>query len=133
LGTVGCPYGGSASALGLLRYPEVFHPACSSSPVTDLRNYDTIYTERYMWLPKENKTGHGAGSLMTYAEKLKGRLMLYYGTADDNVHPSNMMQFIQALQRAGKSFEVQAGPDLGHGSINRDRMMEFFIESLVMK
>jgi len=46
------------------------------------------------------------------------------------VHPSNMMQFIKALQRAGKSFEVQVGPDLGHGSINRDRMMEFFIDGL---
>jgi dipeptidyl-peptidase 4 len=46
------------------------------------------------------------------------------------VHPSNMMQFIHALQRAGKSFELQVGPDLGHSSINRDRMMEFFIENL---
>ena len=70
---------------------------------------------------------------MTYAANLKGRLMLYYGTADNNVHPNNMMQFIQALQRAGKSFEVQVGPDLGHTSLNRDRMMEFFIENLVMK
>ena len=98
--------------------------------MTDFRNYDTIYTERYMWLPQENKAGYDAGSLMTYADKLKGRLMLYYGTADDNVHPSNMLQFIQALQRAGKSFEVQVGPDLGHGALNRERMMEFFIENL---
>ncbi len=43
------------------------------------------------------------------------------------------MQFIAALQRAKKSFEVQVGPDLGHTSLNRDRMMEFFIESLVLK
>ena len=131
VGIFGTSYGGTASALCLLRYPDVFRAACSSSPVTDFRNYDTIYTERYMWLPQENKAGYDAGSLMTYADKLKGRLMLYYGTADDNVHPSNMMQFIKALQRAGKSFEVQVGPDLGHGSINRDRMMEFFIENLM--
>ncbi len=122
-----------ASALCLLRYPEVFHAACASSPVTDFRNYDTIYTERYMWLPEENKAGYDAGSAMTYASNLKGRLMLYYGTADNNVHPSNMLQLIHALQRAGKSFEVQVGPDLGHGSINRDRMMEFFIQSLVLE
>lgn len=43
------------------------------------------------------------------------------------------MQLIAALQRAGKSFEVQVGPDLGHVSINRDRMMEFFIENLVRR
>ena len=59
--------------------------------------------------------------------------MLYYGTADNNVHPSNMMQLIAALQQAGKSFEVQVGPDRGHSGINTERMMEFFIENLVMK
>jgi dipeptidyl-peptidase-4 len=59
--------------------------------------------------------------------------MLYYGSADDNVHPSNMMQFVQALQKAGKGFELQAGPDQGHGGLNQERMMEFFIENLVLK
>lgn len=130
VGIYGTSYGGTASALCLLRYPDVFHAACSSSPVTDFRNYDTIYTERYLGLPQDNQDAYEAVSLMTYADRLKGRLMLYYGTADDNVHPSNMMQFVRALQRAGKSFELQVGPDLGHGSINRERMMEFFIENL---
>jgi dipeptidyl-peptidase-4 len=109
----------------------VFAAASANSPVTDWRNYDTIYTERYMWTPQENKAGYDAGSLMTYADKLNGRLMLYYGTADNNVHPSNMMQFVQALQRAGKSFELQVGPDQGHSGVNQQRMMEFFIENLV--
>lgn len=58
--------------------------------------------------------------------------MIYYGTADDNVHPNNAMQLIRALQRAGKSFEVQVGPDAGHSALNPQRMMEFFIENLVM-
>ena len=86
-----------------------------------------------MWLPQENKEGYDAVNLATLAPKLDGRLMIYYGTADDNVHPNNAMQFIAALQRAKKSFEVQVGPDLGHTSLNRDRMMEFFIENLVLK
>ncbi len=55
---------------------------------------------------------------MTYATDLQGRLMLYYGTADNNVHPSNTMQLIKALQQAGKSFEVQVGPDQGHSALN---------------
>jgi dipeptidyl-peptidase-4 len=130
VGIFGMSYGGTASALCLLRYPNVFQAACSSSPVTDFRNYDTIYTERYFGLPQESKAVYDAASLMAYADKLQGRLMVYYGTADNNVHPSNMMQFIQALQRAGKSFEVQVGPDLGHTAVNRDRMMEFFIQNL---
>ena len=133
VGIFGTSYGGYASGLALLRHPEVFAAASSSSPVTDWRHYDSIYTERYMWLPDENKAGYDAGSLMTYAEKLKGRLMLYYGTADNNVHPSNMMQLIASLQRAGKSFDVQVGPDRGHSGINTDRMMEFFIENLVLR
>ena len=70
---------------------------------------------------------------MKYADRLEGRLMLFYGTADNNVHPSNTLQLIQALQRAGKSFEVQVGPDAGHTAVNSQRMMEFFIENLVMR
>ena len=130
VGIFGTSYGGYAAAMCLLRYPDVFAAACSSSPVTDWRDYDSIYTERYMGLAGENKSGYGAGSLMTYAKNLKGRLMLYYGTADNNVHPNNVMQLIAALQRAGKSFDIQVGPDRGHSSINRDRMMEFFIQNL---
>jgi dipeptidyl-peptidase-4 len=113
-----------------MRYPDVFQAACANSAVTDFRNYDTIYTERYMWLPQENKAGYDAARVMTYASNLRGRLMVFYGTADNNVHPSNSLQLIEALQRAGKSFEVQVGPDLGHTAVNRDRMMEFFIDSL---
>ena len=85
-----------------------------------------------MWIPQENKEGYEAGNAMNFADKLKGRLMIYYGTADNNVHPNNSMQLIQALQKAGKSFEVQVGPDQGHSGLKTDRMMEFFIESLVM-
>jgi dipeptidyl-peptidase-4 len=116
-----------------LRYPDLFAAASSSSPVTAWYNYDSIYTERYMWIPQENREGYEAGSAMTYAKNLKGRLMVYYGTADNNVHPSNTMQLIAALQAAGKSFEVQVGPDRGHTGVNQDRMMEFFIENLIVK
>ena len=100
--------------------------------MTDWRHYDTIYTERYMWKPQENTSGYDAGSVMNYVDNLKGDLMLYYGTADNNVHPSQTMYLVKALQDAGKSFEVQVGPDRGHSGINQMRMMEFFIQNLVM-
>ena len=132
VGIFGTSYGGYASAMSIVRYPDVYAAAAAQSPVTDWRNYDTIYTERYMWTPQGNEGGYDAGSVMTYVRNLRGRLMLYYGTADNNVHPSNMMQLIQALQRAGKSFDVQVGPDQGHSSMNQARMMEFFIENLVL-
>jgi len=132
VGIFGSSYGGYASALAILRYPDVFQAASASSPPTSWYQYDTIYTERYMWIPQENKAGYEAGNAMNFADKLKGRLMIYYGTADNNVHPNNSMQLIQALQRAGKSFEVQVGPDKGHSALNQERMMEFFIENLVL-
>jgi dipeptidyl-peptidase-4 len=131
VGMFGTSYGGYASAMCLLRHPEAFKAACASSPVTDWRHYDTIYTERYMWTPQDNKAGYDAGAAMTYADKLQGRLMLFYGTADNNVHPNNSLQLIKALQGAGKSFDLQVGPDQGHSGISNERMMEFFIENLV--
>lgn len=132
VGIFGTSYGGYASIMAILRYPEVFAAACASSPVTAWEHYDSIYTERYMWIPQENKEGYKNGSALTYINNLKGRLMIYYGTADNNVHPNNAMQFIQALQKAGKSFEVQVGPDMGHTSLRLERMMEFFIENLIL-
>ncbi|HYT77337.1 MAG TPA: DPP IV N-terminal domain-containing protein, partial [Vicinamibacterales bacterium] len=132
VGIHGSSYGGYSSAMELLRHPDVFAAASAASPPTDWRNYDTIYTERYMWIPEENKSGYDAGSAMTYAGNLKGRLLIYYGTADNNVHPSNSLQLIKALQQAGKSFEVQVGPDQGHSNVNPQRMMEFFIDALVL-
>ncbi len=131
VGIFGTSYGGYASLMCLLRYPEVFRAACASSPVTDFRHYDSIYTERYMGLPQTNQAAYDAGSALTYAGKLKGRLMLYYGTADNNVHPSNSLALIRALQKAGKSFEVQVGPDQGHSSLAVPRMLEFFVDNLV--
>lgn len=133
VGIFGTSYGGYSAVMEILRHPEVFAAASASSPVTAWNHYDTVYTERYMWIPQENKAGYDAGSAMTYAKDLKGRLLLYYGTQDNNVHPSNMMQLIAALQQAGKSFDLQVGPDRGHSGVNADRMMEFFIENLIMR
>ena len=86
-----------------------------------------------MWTPEANKEGYDAGSAMQYVDKLKGRLLLYYGTSDNNVHPSNSLQLIKALQAAGKSFDLQVGPDQGHSGVNQQRMMEFFIDNLVAR
>jgi dipeptidyl-peptidase-4 len=132
VGIFGTSYGGSMAAWSILRYPDVYAAAAASSPVTDHRLYDSIYSERYMGLPADNPHGYARTSAMTYAANLKGALLIYYGTADDNVHPKNALSLIQALQAAGKHFEVQVGPDRGHTSVNPARMMEFFIENLVL-
>ena len=129
---MGTSYGGYSSAMCLLRYPELFQAAVSSSSVTHWKHYDTIYTERYMRTPQANPDGYEAGSAMKYARNLNGWLLIYFGTADNNVHQSNSHELIQALQRAGKYFEVQVGPDQGHTGVNGNRALEFFIERLIL-
>lgn len=133
VGIFGLSYGGYSSLMALLRYPDVFAAAIAMSPVTDWRNYDTIYTERYMGMPDENKDGYDKGSAMSYVDKLKGDLLIFYGTADDNVHSTNSLQLIKALQAAGKHFVAQVGPDEGHTGIPIERAREFLIHSLVIK
>ncbi|HWA82014.1 MAG TPA: DPP IV N-terminal domain-containing protein, partial [Fimbriimonadaceae bacterium] len=132
VGIYGTSYGGYASLMCLLRYPDVFAAASASSPVTDWRNYDSIYTERYMWIPQENKEGYDAGSAMDYVKDIKGRLLLYWGTSDNNVHPSNSLQLVQAMAGRGKSFDIMVGPDQGHSGVNASRMWEFFVDNLIL-
>lgn len=133
VGIIGTSYGGYTSIMAILRYPDHFHAAVSNSNVSDWRNYDTTYTERYMDLLERNVEGYDAGRAATYAANLKGALMIYYGTADDNTHPTNSLQIIAALQRAGKSFEVQVGPDAGHSAVSYQRSLEFLIENLILR
>lgn len=130
VGIHGVSYGGYAAAMALARYPELFHAASASSMVSDWRNYDTTYTERYMGLLPENLSVYEAGSVLTYVRAIRGDLMLFFGTADDNTHPANTLQLAQALTRAGRSFELQVGVDQGHAGLGFARMMEFFVERL---
>ena len=131
VGVYGTSYGGTTAATMLLRFPELIHAAVANSSVTDWRLYDNIYTERFMSTLDNNEKGYNRFSLMNMADQLEGELLVFFGTADNNVHPSNSLQLIKAFQDAGKSIEVQIAPDGGHTALNRDRMMEFFIEHLV--
>ena len=130
VGITGTSYGGYSSVMCLLRHPEVFKAAVACSAVTDWHNYDTIYTERFMGLPEENKKGYEEGSAMTYAKDLSGALMIYYGTADENVHPCNTLQLLSKLRQLGKWCEVQVGTDSGHSAVDDRRAWEFFFERL---
>lgn len=132
VGIYGTSYGGYSSVMAILRYPDIFRAACASSAVTDWRNYDSIYTERYNSLPQDNESGYADGSAMNYVRDLKGKLMLYYGTADNNVHPANTLQLVVALERAGKSYDMQVGPDRGHTAMNFNRQWEYFIDNLIL-
>ncbi|MDA1007912.1 MAG: DPP IV N-terminal domain-containing protein [Planctomycetota bacterium] len=115
VGIAGSSYGGYLSVLALLRYPDVFHAGVAESAVTDWRNYDTIYTERYMRTPAENPEGYDQGSCTKLAGALEGDLLLLHGMNDDNVHPSNCFQLVHELQGLARPFEMMIFPTAGHG------------------
>jgi dipeptidyl-peptidase-4 len=133
IGIFGHSYGGYMAAIAILRYPDVFRAAVAGSAVTDWRNYDTIYTERFMRTPDENPEGYEAGSCMAYADQLKGNLLLLHGMVDDNVHPTNVWQLVDRLQRDGKGFDLMCYPRSGHGlgAGSRELRWEYFVEHLI--
>ncbi|HEX8386883.1 MAG TPA: prolyl oligopeptidase family serine peptidase, partial [Rubricoccaceae bacterium] len=119
LGIWGWSYGGYLTLLAMTYGdgPDVFHSGVAVAPVTNWRNYDTIYTERYLSTPQLNPTGYDAGSPTTYAANLRDdqELLIVHGDADDNVHVQNTMAMVNALQAANKPFEMMLYPGRNHG------------------
>jgi dipeptidyl aminopeptidase/acylaminoacyl peptidase len=114
VGMSGHSYGGFMTAYALT-HSKLFAAGIAGAPVTDWHNYDSIYTERYMNTPQENPDGYSATSVVKAAGKLHGKLLIAHGLMDDNVHPQNSLQLIQALQRADRRFEVMVYPRNRHG------------------
>jgi dipeptidyl-peptidase-4 len=114
IGLSGGSYGGFMTAFALT-HSKLFAAGVATSAVTDWRNYDSIYTERYMNTPQENREGYDATSVVRAARDLHGRLLIVHGVMDDNVHVQNALQLVEALQRADKDFEVMIYPRARHG------------------
>ncbi|MCC7065530.1 MAG: S9 family peptidase [Planctomycetes bacterium] len=111
----GWSYGGFMAAYALT-HSKKFALGLAGAGVYDWRLYDTVYTERYMRTPQENKAGYDASSVIKAAKNLHGHLVLLHGTKDDNVHMQNTMQLLWELQSAGKqNFELMLYPRSRHG------------------
>ncbi len=119
VGIWGWSYGGYLSLLAMTYGdgPETFSAGMAVAPVTSWRQYDTIYTERYLSTPQKNPEGYDLGSPVTYAANLRDsqKLLMIHGDADDNVHPQNTYAMADALQAAGKQFEMMIYPGRTHG------------------
>lgn len=107
--------GGYLTCMLMMRAAEYFCAGVSIAPVSDFRNYDTIWTERYMGLLSENLMGYKAADVLTYVDGLKSPLLLVHGTGDDNVHPQNTIMLVDKLIAAGKQFELMLYPNKNHG------------------
>ncbi|HTQ57423.1 MAG TPA: S9 family peptidase [Bryobacteraceae bacterium] len=136
VGISGWSYGGYMTLYALAHAPDVFRAGIAGAPVTDWRNYDSIYTERYMGLPEDNEEGYRASSPQTKAGDIKAQLLLLHNIEDDNVHFQNTMQMAQALERDGRQFRMVVYPQKSHGvggPLRRqlyETMLDFFDRTL---
>jgi dipeptidyl-peptidase-4 len=117
---------GGSMTLYAMTHSDRFRAGVAVAPVTDQRNYDTIYTERYMGLLKDDEDGYEQSDVMTSAEKLHGALLLVHGTSDDNVHFQNSIQMIDALIKAGKQFRLMIYPNKTHSISGKDARVHLF-------
>lgn len=106
--------GGTETLNLLFRSPSVYQAGMAVAPVTDQRFYDTIYSERYMGLPQDNPAAYRVASAVTYADSLRGHLLLVHGSGDDNVHFQNSEAVINALVAANKQFTMMEYPNRTH-------------------
>ena len=114
IGVWGWSGGGSMTLHLLFRYPELYQIGMSVAPMADIRLYDTIYQERYFGLPQQNEADYREGSALTYADKLRGNLLVVHGAGDDNVHYQSTERLINALVAANRPFSMMTYPNRTH-------------------
>lgn len=111
----GWSFGGYNTLMALSVGHGTFKVGIAVAPPTDWKYYDTVYTERYMRTPQENFNGYAATSPLKKVKDLEGKLLLIHGTADDNVHFMQSMEYAEALVQAGKQFDMHVYKDRNHG------------------
>jgi len=115
VGVWGWSGGGSSTLLLMFRAADVYKVGMSVAPVPDIKNYDTIYQERYVGLPSTDSAAYYDGSAINFAKGLKGDLLVVHGSGDDNVHYQGTEQLVNALVAAGKPFTMMTYPNRTHG------------------
>jgi dipeptidyl-peptidase-4 len=129
----GWSFGGYSTLMAMSTGNGVFKAGIAVAPVTDWRYYDTVYTERFMRTPQENANGYDITSPIQLAKNLQGKLLLIHGTADDNVHFKQSLDYSEALVQAGKQFNQFIYKDRDHGisggntRLHLYTMMSFFL------
>jgi dipeptidyl-peptidase-4 len=136
IGLWGWSYGGYMTSYALT-HSKTFRIGISGGTVADWRDYDSIYTERYMGTPEDNPEGYKKSSPRWAAKDLSGKLLLLHGTIDDNVHMQNTIQFVYELEKAGKQFQLMVYPESRHGVVDpvlvkhmRQAMTDFILANL---
>ncbi len=138
IGIYGWSGGGQMTLNCMFRYPELYKTGIAVAFVSDQKNYDTIYQERYMSTPQDNPEGYRDGSPITHAHNLQGKLLIMHGTADDNVHYQSSEMLTNELIKHNKLFDQMIYPMRSHGIYERENtsyhvwetMEKFWLENL---
>lgn len=123
----GWSFGGYNTLMSLVHGDGAFKLGIAVAPVTDWRYYDTIYTERFMRTPQENPRGYDATSVVEHADRLRGRLLIIHGTADDNVHVQNTYALTARLVEAGIPFDEAIYTDRDHSIRGGNTSLHLYI------
>ena len=115
VGAWGWSGGGYFTGLMLTKNAHLFDVGVSVAPVMDFRLYDSIYTERSMGLPQNNKSGYDSTSVLSYVDRFKGKLLVIHGTGDDNVHSQNTTWLVEEFIKHDKQLDVFYYPNRPHG------------------
>lgn len=137
IGVWGWSYGGYMTSLLMTKSEGLFKAGIAVAPVTNWRYYDNIYTERYLQTPQENPKGYDDNSPINFAKNLNGKFLLVHGSGDDNVHYQNTMDFINALVKNNRQFDLMIYPNRAHGISGGGarlhlftKMTDFILENL---
>jgi dipeptidyl-peptidase 4 len=129
----GWSYGGYLTLAALLRRPDVFRAGISGAPVTDMRSYDTHYTERYLGTPQEQPDAYANADLIPDAPKLEGELLMIHGIADDNVYVAHSLRMSKALMEAGRRHSLIPLSGITHRPVDEaaaENMLKIEVEFL---
>jgi dipeptidyl aminopeptidase/acylaminoacyl peptidase len=132
VGLYGGSAGGQNAAGGVLFHGDFYKAAFASSGCHDNRMDKIWWNEQWMGWPLGPH--YEASSNVVNAHRLTGKLFLAVGELDTNVDPASTMQVVDALIRAGKSFELLVVPNGGHGAtgLNGTRKRnDFFVRALM--
>lgn len=137
IGIFGWSYGGYEAIMASSMSGAPYAAAVAVAPVTDWRYYDAIYTERYMLTPQENEGGYKQASCMTHIATRHCPLLIMSGTADDNVHLANTIQYVNEMQAQETWCDLLLFPNKNHSingcnarSLVYARMLEYFNKNM---
>ncbi len=114
IGIFGWSYGGYETLMAVSAKDNPYAAAVAVAPVTDWRYYDTVYAERFMLTPMQNDEGYNTSAPIKHVSDMSTRLLIMYGTADDNVHPANTLEYVSALQAQGILCDMLVFPNMNH-------------------